>query len=144
MPVWIWWVIIAAVFAVYEMFTFTFTTIWFAIGAGLAAVLAYFNLSAGYQWTAFAVVTFFLVAITRKFAHKLTGKLQTKGIGADRFVGLQGKVTEDIDPIARTGKVEVGHETWLVLSEGNNKISTGVTIEVTGIDGTRLIVKEVK
>ena len=144
MPVWVWWVGIAVVFAVYEMFTFTFTTIWFAIGAGLAALLAYFNVGPGYQWTAFAVVTVFLVAVTRKFVHNLTGKFQTKGVGSDRFVGLKGKVIEDVDPVSRTGKVEVGHELWLVLSEGNKKIETGATIEVIGVDGTRLIVKEVK
>ena len=144
MPVWVWWVGVAVVFAIYEMFTFTFLTIWFAIGAGVAALLAYFNFHPGYQWTAFAAVTIFLVAITRRFAQKVTGKFQTKGVGSDRVIGLKGVVTEDIDPVLRTGKAEVGHEVWLVLSETGKKINTGTVIEVTGIDGTRLIVKEVK
>ena len=144
MPMWVWWVGIAVVFAVYEMFTFTFLTIWFAIGAGVAALLAYFNVHIGYQWTAFAIVTVFLVAFTRRFSQKVTGKFQTKGVGSDRFIGLRGKVTEDIDPVSRTGKAEVAHEIWLVLSETGNKINSGAIVEVTGIDGTRLIVKEVK
>jgi membrane protein implicated in regulation of membrane protease activity len=144
MPVWVWWVGIAVIFAVYEMFTFTFLTIWFAIGAGVAALLAYFNFHPGLQWTAFAAVTIFLVAITRRFSQKLTGNFQTKGVGSDRFIGLKGTVTENIDPVSRTGKAEVVHETWLALSGSGEKISTGATIEVVGIDGTRLIVKEVK
>ena len=144
MPIWVWWIGIAVVFAVYEMFTFTFLTIWFAIGAGVAALLAYFNFHPGYQWTAFAVVTILLVAVTRRFAQKVAGKFQTKGVGSDRVVGLKGTVMEDIDPVSRTGKAEVGNETWLVLSETGKKINTGTVIEVTGIDGTRLIVKEVK
>ena len=144
MPMWVWWVGIAVIFAVYEMFTFTFLTIWFAIGAGVAALLAYFDIHIGYQLMVFAVVTIFLVAISRKFAQKVTGKFQTKGIGSDRVIGLKGTVSEEIDPIKRTGKVEIAHDTWLALSETNINIGLGVVVEVIGIDGTRLIVKEVK
>ncbi|OIO01799.1 NfeD family protein [Candidatus Desantisbacteria bacterium CG_4_10_14_0_8_um_filter_48_22] len=143
---WVMWVVIAVVFAIFEMFTFTFLTIWFAVGAGVAALLAYLGLHPGYQWTSFAVVALVLVALTRRVARRITSKFQTKGIGSDRFAGLRGVVTEGIDPALNKGKVKLEREEyeWLALSETGGKISSGTEVEVERLEGTKLIVKEVK
>lgn len=143
-PAFIMWVVVAIVFAVYEMFTFTFLTIWFAVGAGVAALLAYFDFHPGYQWAAFAVVTVILVAFTRRVAHKITDKFSTAGIGSDRLIGMEGVVTEDIDPAAHKGRIRMPREEyeWYALSESGQKINSGTTVEVVKVEGTRVIVKE--
>jgi membrane protein implicated in regulation of membrane protease activity len=143
MQPWLMWVFIAAIFAVIEMLTFGLVMIWFAVGAGVAALLAYFGVHPGYQWAAFAVVTILLLIFTRKIAHKITANFP-KGIGAERFVSMTGVVIEDIDPESNKGRVRVGTDEWRALTHTGEKISSGTRIEVLKVEGTRLVVKEVK
>jgi membrane protein implicated in regulation of membrane protease activity len=144
-PVFIMWLVITIIFAVYEMFTFTFITIWFAVGAGVAALLAYFDFHPGYQWAAFAVVTLILLAFTRKLAHKVTGKFSSAGVGSDRSIGMKGIVTEDIEPGTHKGRIRMEKEEYELSasSETGEKISSGAMVEVVRVEGTRMIVRPI-
>lgn len=145
MPANMWWIwmILAAFFIVAEIFTAGFFLLWFGVGAAVAGVLALFDLGFGWQLGAFVVVSGALFIVSRRFAEKLTKK-QPPGIGADRFIGKEGVVLEEIDTIKNTGRVRLKKEEWRADSETGGIIAAGKQVEVIRLDGTHLVVKEKK
>lgn len=145
MPIKIWyiWMIIAALFVVGEIFTAGFFLLWFGIGAAVAGVLALFGLGYIWQLGAFVLVSGILFLVSRRFADKFTKK-QPPGIGADRIIGKEGTVLEEIDNTKNTGRVRLKKEEWRADSETGEIIPVGNQVEVIGLDGTHLVVKKNK
>lgn len=142
MAIKIWWIwmAIAALFIVGEIFTLGFFLFWFGIGAAVAGVLALLGLSFGWQLAAFVVVSGVLFIASRRFAERFSKK-QPPGIGADRFVGLEGIVIEEIDNAKNTGQVRVQKDEWRADSETGETIPEGARIIVIRLDGTHMVVK---
>ena len=140
---WWIWMVLAALFIVGEIFTASFFLLWFGVGAGVAGVLALFDLGATWQWTGFVVVSFALFAVSRKFANRIS-KEQPPGIGADRFIGEECVVLEAISNADNTGRVRMKKEEWRAESESGADIASGTRVVVTKISGTHLIVKPVE
>ncbi len=132
--------VIAALFIVGEIFTQGFFLFWFGIGAAVAGVLAILGLGVGWQLGAFVVVSGTLFMASRRIAEKMSKK-QPPGIGADRFIGLEGVVLEEIDNVKNTGRVRVQKDEWRADSENGEPIPEGKRIVVARLDGTHLVVK---
>ena len=64
-------------------------------------------------------------------------------IGANRYLRRTGVVLEEIDMHAGTGMVRVDTEEWRAISEGE-VIAAGTDVFVSGVTGSRLIVKAVE
>jgi len=145
MPIKIWylWMIIAALFVVGEIFTAGFFLLWFGIGAAVAGVLALFGLGYVWQLGAFVLVSGVLFVVSRRFADKFTKK-QPPGIGADRVIGREGIVYEEIDNTKNTGRVRLKKEEWRADSDTGEVIPVGNRVEVIRLDGTHLVVKKIK
>ena len=141
--IWYIWMILAALFVVGEIFTAGFFLLWFGVGAAVAGVLALFGLGFGWQLGAFVLVSGTLFVVSRKFADKFTKK-QPPGIGADRVIGKQGIVFEEIDHTKNTGRVRLKKEEWRADSESGQVIPSGMQVEVIRLDGTHLVVKVIK
>jgi membrane protein implicated in regulation of membrane protease activity len=138
--IWWIWMAMAALFIVGEIFTQGFFLFWFGIGAAVAGVLAILGLGVGWQLGAFVVVSGGLFVASRRLAEKMSKK-QPPGIGADRFIGLEGVVLEEIDNVKNTGRVRVQKDEWRADSENGETIPEGERIVVTRLDGTHLVVK---
>jgi membrane protein implicated in regulation of membrane protease activity len=138
--IWWIWMAIAALFIVGEIFTQGFFLLWFGIGAAVAGVLAILGLGVGWQLGAFVVVSGVLFVVSRRFAEKISKK-QPPGIGADRFVGLEGIVLDEIDNVRNLGRVRVQKDEWRADSETGEIIPEGERIVVTHLDGTHMVVK---
>jgi membrane protein implicated in regulation of membrane protease activity len=145
MEIKIWWIwmIIAAFFIVGEIFTQGFFILWFGVGAAVAGILSLLGLGIGWQLAAFVVVSGVLFIVSRRFAERFSKK-QPPGIGADRFVGLEGIVLEEIDNAKNTGQVRVQKDEWRADSETSEIIPVGKRVKVTRLDGTHLVVKIIK
>jgi len=141
----LWWVwmVLAAVFAVGEMFTAGFFLLWFGIGAAAAGILTLLGFGAGWQLITFAVLSLVLFAVSRRFAERWTAQ-QPSGVGADRFVGRRGVALEEIDNIRGTGRVRVERDEWRADSATGEVIPVGTTVEVVRIDGTHAVVEVLK
>lgn len=138
----IWWVWmgIAALFVIGEIFTQGFFLLWFGIGAAVAGLLAILGLSFGWQLGAFVLVSGVLFLVSRRLAEKISKK-QPPGIGADRFIGLEGIVLEEIDNAKNTGRIRVQRDEWRADSETGEIIPEGRTVVVTRLDGAHMVVK---
>lgn len=138
----LWWIWmgIAALFVIGEIFTAGFFLLWFGIGAAVAGILSLLGVGFGWQMGAFVVVSGVLFTVSRRFSEKFTKK-QPPGIGADRVIGRQGLVLEEIDNLNNTGRVRLQKEEWRAESDAEEIIPAGKRVEVTRMDGTHLIVK---
>lgn len=138
--IWLIWMILAAIFIVGEIFTAGFFIMWFGIGAAVAGILALLGAAPGWQLAAFVLVSLVLVLVSRKFANKIT-KEQPPGIGANRFVGKQGVVLEEINNSKGSGRVRMDREDWRAESEDGSILPSGERVITVKIEGTHLIVK---
>jgi membrane protein implicated in regulation of membrane protease activity len=143
MEYWMLWLALAAICIVGEIFTAGFFLLWFGIGAAVACVLAVVGVSTGWQWASFIVISGVLFLVSRKFSEKLTKK-QPPGIGADRNIGKQGVVLEEINNENSTGRIRLEREEWRAESENNEVISIGEKVIVIRLDGTHLIVERIE
>ena len=137
---WWIWMILAALFIVGEIFTAGFFLLWFGVGAAVAGLFTLLGLGLVWQWLAFLVISTVLFLVSRRFAERVS-KEQPPGIGADRFVGKECIVLEDINNADNSGRVRMGNEEWRAESASGDPIPSGKRVMVTGISGTRLIVK---
>lgn len=139
---WRWvWTIFAIVMGIGEMFTAGFFLLPFAIGAGAAAILAWLDAGALAQWLVFFGVSIFSLAYLRRFVTRQDDEDQPM-VGANRWVGKEGVVLEDIDPHSGAGMVRVASEEWRATAE--QPISKDARILVIEVRGTRFVVEPVE
>lgn len=137
--VWRWlWTIFAVVMGIGEIFTAGFFLLPFAIGAGAAAVLAWAGAAVVAQWLVFFGVSVFSLAYLRRFITRQDEGEQPR-IGANRWIGLEGVVTDAIDPISGSGMVKVESEVWRAVAL--QPVPAGQKIVVTDVRGARLVVE---
>jgi len=119
-----------------EVCTFGLVSIWFAIGATVAAAMAAFELPEWSQITAFIVVSFLLLLLLyRKMAKRRTVKTNSESLIGGRYV-----VTETINNLAGSGRVQVGRLTWSANSRDEGKvIPEGSVVVVRAINGVHLL-----
>lgn len=134
----------AALFAVAEMTTpAAFFFLPFALGALVAALTAFAGAGVGLEWLAFVGVSGAAFAglwpLGRRLDRQSGGPMP--GVGANRLLGRQGVVLEDIPDLPHdTGLVRVEREKWRAESLNGERIAAGSTILVARVDGARLIV----
>ena len=132
--------ILAALFIVGEIFTAGFFLLCFGIGAIAAGLLALAGVGMAGQLGVFVIISFVAFLASRRFAARVS-KPQPPGIGADRFTGKRGIVLKEINRAQNTGMVRIDRDEWRAESENEENIAKDAEVEVTGVIGTRLIVK---
>lgn len=140
--VWRWlWTVFAIVLAIGEMFTAGFFLLPFAIGGAAAAILAWAGAAVVAQWLVFFGVTVFALAYLRRFIGRQDEGEQPR-VGANRWIGSEGVVLQEIDTHSGAGMVRILNEEWRATALGN--IPAGARIVVTQVDGARLIVEQLE
>lgn len=136
------WTGLAFVFGIGEIFTAGFFLLPFAVGAGLAAIAAWFGLNYVVQWVLFFGGTGLAMLYLRRF---MRGQDEDSGlvIGPGRYVGMQAVVIDTVDPQFNTGLIRVEAEEWRAITEGK-PLPEGTAVEVVAVQGTRLVVSEVE
>jgi membrane protein implicated in regulation of membrane protease activity/DNA-binding ferritin-like protein (Dps family) len=137
--VWRWlWTIFALVMGIGEIFTAGFFLLPFAIGAAAAAILSWAGAAILAQWLVFFGVSLFSLAYLRRFITRQDEAEQPK-VGANRWIGSEGIVLQDIDPASGAGMVKIESEEW--RATGNQGIPAGQRIAVVEVRGARLVVE---
>ena len=138
------WIVVIVAMALIEAATMGLTTIWFAGGGIVAAVVAALGAPFIVQLIVFAVVSVALLYFTRPIALKAFNKTRTL-TNSEGLVGKHAYVTEEIDNIKATGKVKIDGMEWTARTEKDGTvISVGALISVISIEGVKAIVEEVK
>ena len=134
------WLVAAVVLAVIEALTLGLSTIWFAGGAVVAAIFAYFGVSVITQIFVFLIVSGVLVIFTRPVAQKKL-KVGKEKTNVDTAVGQTCVVMEEIRPY-NVGQVKLGGQIWSAVgSVESERIKAGETVKVLRVEGVKLIVE---
>jgi membrane protein implicated in regulation of membrane protease activity len=139
---WRWvWIIATAVFAVGEMATpGSFFLAPFAIGAFVAAILAFADVSVTIEWAVFLIVSIAALAALRPVARRLDLNAVDHGIGSRRLVGTRATVLKAIPGDDELGLVRLDREEWRAQSTDGTPIPVGATVRVADVQGTRVLV----
>ena len=136
------WIVAIAVFVIIESCTSNLTTIWFALGAVFAAVLAALDVGIEWQIITFICASALMLLLTRPLVKKLLKRKPRKN--KDNLIGIPSYVTETINNVAQTGYVKINDVYWAARSIDNSVIEKGTLVEVKEIQGNKLIVSTVK
>ena len=138
-----YWLIAAAAFVLLEIMTMGLTTIWFAVGALVGAVMAALGLSLWVQILAFAVVSAIVLLFTRPLARKYLNN-RTVRTNAESLIGCVCMVTQTIDNLRAEGQVTVKGQVWTARSTSEERsIPENTKVRITAISGVKLIVEPI-
>ena len=140
MPDWGVWVIIAIVFAVVEMVTTEFFSLFFALGGLVAALLAVVTEDWVLQTVVFIVASVIFTWRLRPLLLRsyLSNEVKTN---VARQAGRVGIVVQEINNLEAQGQVKVDGELWTARSESGETIAAGQRVEVVRIEGVKAIVR---
>lgn len=138
--VWIWLALLI-VFIVVEIATVQIVTIWFAAGALASLITSLLTENLVIQGAVFLTTSLLSLVFTRPLVKKLM-KNDIQPTNADRYIGKEGLVTEEINNILGTGSINVSGISWTARShEDSIIIPKGTRVVVNKISGVKAIVK---
>ena len=138
------WLGILVILVVIELFTMGLTTIWFAGGALVAALVSIPGTPLIIQILFFLIVSILLLYFTRPIAVKYFNRDRTR-TNVESLIGRQAIVISEINNLEGIGQVNTGGMEWSARSSYHNiVIPVGAVVTVLGIDGVKLIVEERK
>lgn len=141
MAAWQFWLILAGILLLIEIFNSGFLIFWFSIGAIVAMLTSLVVDSLIAQTVVFLVVSTLLLFVTKPFVNKFLPKESFIKTNSNSIEGKIGKVIIDIDPIEGKGQVKIGGEVWSAKSADSTYISKDTEITVEKIEGVKVIVK---
>ena len=134
------WLALMVLLLIVEALTAPLVCIWFALGALAALISALFGAAIWLQVVWFLLVSLLTLWLTRPIAVKYLNSRRV-ATNADRVIGAEAVVTEDIDNIAAAGAVTVGGKVWTARSAGGDPIARDSIVVVKRIEGVKLIVE---
>lgn len=138
------WLAAMVIFIIIEIATVGLTTIWFAIGALCAIIVAALGGGTLIQITVFLIISLGMLIFTRPFAMRYINVARVK-TNYEELIGKVVRITQDVDNINATGCANVNGQDWTVRSENNEqKIPAGSLAKIINISGVKLIVEKVE
>lgn len=138
------WLSILVILVVIEFLTMGLTTIWFAGGALVAAILSMFNTSLLTQIVVAMIVSLVLLFSTRPIAVKYFNKDRVR-TNVESMIGRTAVVIGEVNNLVGIGQVNVGGQEWSARSSVESVvIPVGTVVEIINISGVKLIVKPVE
>ena len=139
--IWSTWMIAAGVLLVLEIVSpGTFFFICLAIGAVGAGIVSLITMNLWIQVIVFTIISVASMYFVRPFAKKYFNQTVKKS-NVDALIGKTAVVVEQIEPL-RSGMIKIDGDLW--RAECDNTVASGEQVEITAIDGTKLMVKKKK
>jgi membrane protein implicated in regulation of membrane protease activity len=141
-----WWLIAALILFVLEIVIPGFVILWFGVGALVAALLDFIGIhDIMVQTLVFSLVSIVLVALSRtlfkRFFIRNSPGAEIK-TNADALIGLTCLVTEEINNLHSSGRIQVNSQDWVARSSTGETIPVGTIAVIERIDGIKLFVKK--
>ena len=137
---WQFWLIVAGLFFVGEIFTLGFLIFWFGIGALFAMIVSFFTTNIIIQTTVFIITSTIFILATKPLVKKFVDVKNTN-TNVFSIIGKKALVIKDIDPIHSSGQIKLNGEVWSAETENDEIIKEGSEVEVLKINGVKAIVK---
>lgn len=135
------WLGLTVIAAVVEGLTTQLISIWFVIGGGAAFITALCGGPLWLQALLFSGVSILTLTVTRPFVKKII-KTRREPTNADRYLGQEGLVLEEINNHIGKGQVKVLGSIWTARTEDGSVLHQDTRIEVVRLEGVKLVVRE--
>ena len=143
MEVWHYWVIIALVFVIVEMFTTGFAVMCISFGCIFGAITSALDWELKWQLLAFAVGTALAFMTVRPLVYKFFYKKEQEvKTNAEALIGRKAVVTERIEGELLPGRVKIDGDDWKAISLESESIEAGEAVEIIEINSIILTVKK--
>lgn len=139
----IFWLIAMVLFGVLEAVTVGLTSIWFALGALAGLIASAAGAPVLVQIVVFLGVSLIALLLVRPLAQRYVNDRKV-ATNADRAIGREAVVEEEIDNLRGQGLVTVSGVVWTARSEADAPIPAGVLVRVLRIEGVKVIVAPVQ
>lgn len=138
----LWFGVVILAFVV-EGITAEMVAIWFAPGAFVSMILAFFEVPFTVQLSVFVIITVIGLILTFAVFKPLRKKHKPiEKTNADALTGQIAMVEEEVNNLAATGVVRVNGQLWTARMTNDNDIpQKGDWIEIVEVAGTKLICK---
>ncbi len=137
------WFYIFLAFLIIELLTINLVTIWFAVGALVAAALSYWGQPYDVQISVFLTVSIALLIPLKPWAQQKFNNSRAK-TNLEALIGKTALVEQTIDTANELGKVKLDGMEWSAKTEDlHDIIQEGELVEVIKVEGVKLIVKKV-
>lgn len=137
------WIIVFVAALVIELLTpSALVSIWFSIGALVAALCALLGLSPVVQIIACVIVSIVFIIVARPFAVRYM-RGNTIPTNADRLLNESGIVVKTIEEDV-WGAVKVRGVEWSAVSSNHTRIEIGARVRIDAIEGAKLLVHEIE
>jgi len=132
------WLGLAVILVIIESLTMGLTTIWFALGALISMLLAFFHIPLVWQVLIFLVISGVLLIFTRPVAIKKF-KIGSVKTNSEALIGMTGVVLQKITPDDK-GKVKVKNQIWTASSSSDKTLEEGTHVKIDDIRGVTVYV----
>ena len=135
------WIVLLVLFLILEGVTVQLVSAWFALGALCALLANLCGVGVIWQIVLFLIVSAICLIATRPLVKKMTAtKIQKTN--ADRCIGAEAVVLEEINNLKSTGLVKAMGNTWTARAEDGSVIPKDAVVIVRKMDGVKLIVSQ--
>ena len=139
----IFWLIAMVIFIAAEAMTVSLVSIWFAVGALGAIIVALTGGGLAFQVTVFLALAVALLLSLRGIVRKhFTPRITRTNM--DSVIGATGVVVTPVNNIAALGQVQIGGVEWSARSSDNSHIPAGTLVKVEKIEGVKVFVTPVR
>lgn len=139
----IWLVLMAAFLIVEAACPIHLVSVWFAVGALVAAIAGQLGAQTWLQVVLFLAVSGTLLAALWPVVKKFLKPGITK-TNVDSIIGSEGYVTASIDNLSAHGQVKLGAMEWSARSTNGAPVPEGTLVRVDRIEGVKVFVTPVE
>ena len=133
------WLLLLVVFLAAEAATVSMVSLWFAVSALVALLVALLGGPGWLQGTLFLVISAVLLALLRPLVKRyVTPRITATNV--DSVIGSTGLVTTAIDNVSAVGQVKLGAMEWTARSTSGQPIPVGTLVKVDKIEGVKAFV----
>ena len=137
------WLVLMVLFLVMEAATVSMVSLWFAVSALVALLVALIGGPAWLQGVLFLAVSAALLALLRPLVKRYVSPRIT-ATNVDSVVGSTGLVTAAIDNVSAAGQVKLGAMEWTARSTSGEPIPVGTLVRADRIEGVKVFVTPVQ
>ncbi|HEY8616748.1 NfeD family protein [Phenylobacterium sp.] len=139
-PFWAWAAVGAAILAV-EILTGSGWLLWAAASAAAVGLASLADLSLSAALLLYAGLTIVSTLAARRYLpRRILGPDGDINDNVGRLVGHRGEAVAAFEN--RSGRVSIDGKEWAAELEGGERLRAGARVEVVGVDGARLKVRE--
>ena len=143
LPLWAIWLILCGAFLLIEIFNISFLLIWPGIGSFFAFIASVLGAPIEIQLAVFAISTTIMIIFMKPLTKKFFKNKDNTKMNNDAMIGKKGVVIKEINSTEDVGQVKVAGELWSAITLNDEKIKINEIVEVTKVDGVKLVVTKI-